>query len=241
MWWFVLGFTLGRLSQDLGAGEVLQVLVVSDHIDRRGKALEVMLPVLKGLEDGQQLLIMGIIVQLRGRQSPRIVSNGSELRISTDNGQNASNGIVQGVGLNHKQSVRNPMSEDWSGSESLLQEVESRATIISEFPRSVFVGTKPHERNDNVGVVVNKATVEVHESEEGLNVLNFPQFQPIRDGLNFLHEHRESVGRKTETEVLGGGGVELTFLWIGKEIVFAEVLEDFVDVFLMGLEVLGVY
>ncbi|KIM51287.1 hypothetical protein SCLCIDRAFT_143604, partial [Scleroderma citrinum Foug A] len=121
--------------------------------------------------------------------------------------------------------------------ESLLQEVESGATVVGEFPRSVFAG-KPHERNDNVGVVVDETTVEVHESEEGLNVLNFPWFWPVGNGLNFLHGHRESIGRETETEVLGGGGMELTFLRLGEEIVLSETSEDFVDMFLMGLEVL---
>ena len=132
------------------------------------------------------------------------------------------------------------MSEDRSRGKSLLQEVESGATIVSEFPRSVFAG-KPCERNDNVGVVVDELTVKVHESEEGLNVLNFLWFWPIRDGLNFLCGHGESIGRETETEVLGGGGIELTFLWLGEEIVFAEASEDFTDVFLMGLEDLRVY
>ena len=66
-------------GQDLGAGEIFQVLVVGDHIDWRGGALKVVSPVLEGLEDGQQLLVMGVIVQLRGRQSPQIVSDGSEL------------------------------------------------------------------------------------------------------------------------------------------------------------------
>ena len=60
------GLTAG---QDLGAGEILQVLVISDHIDQRGGTLKVVSPVLEGLEDGQQLLVMGIIVQLRGGQS----------------------------------------------------------------------------------------------------------------------------------------------------------------------------
>ncbi|KIM55473.1 hypothetical protein SCLCIDRAFT_134567 [Scleroderma citrinum Foug A] len=80
--------------------------------------------------------------------------------------------------------------------------------------------------------------VKVHESEEGLNVLNFPRFWPVRNGLNFLCGHRESVGEETETKVLGGGGMELTFLWLGKEIVLLETSEDFADMFLMGLEVL---
>ena len=57
-------------GQNLGAGEIFQVLVVGDHINQRGGALEVMSPVLEGLKDGQQLLVMGIIVQLRCGQSP---------------------------------------------------------------------------------------------------------------------------------------------------------------------------
>ena len=47
------------------------------------------------------------------------------------------------------------MGKNESGSEGLLQEVEGGATIISEFPRSVFVG-KLCERNNNVGIVVNE-------------------------------------------------------------------------------------
>jgi len=53
------GLTAG---QDLGAGEILQILVVGDHINRSGRALKVMSPVLEGLEDGQKPLVMGVIV-----------------------------------------------------------------------------------------------------------------------------------------------------------------------------------
>ncbi|KIM62628.1 hypothetical protein SCLCIDRAFT_119198, partial [Scleroderma citrinum Foug A] len=87
-------------------------------------------------------------------------------------------------------------------------------------------------------IVMDKTMVEVRESEKGLDVLYFLRFRPIGDGLNFLHGHRESIGRETETKVLGGGGMELTFLWLGEEIVLSEMSEDFVDVLLMGLEVL---
>ena len=83
--------------------------------------------------------------------------------------------------------------------------------------------------------------VEVHESKEELDVLHFLWFWPIGDGLNFLCRHGKSIGRKTETKVLSGGGMELTFLWLGEEIVLSEVSEDFADMFLMRLEVLGVY
>jgi len=49
-------------SQDLGAGEVFQVFVVGNHIDRSGGALKVMSPVLEGLKDGQKLLVVGVII-----------------------------------------------------------------------------------------------------------------------------------------------------------------------------------
>ncbi|KIM66587.1 hypothetical protein SCLCIDRAFT_110086, partial [Scleroderma citrinum Foug A] len=174
-------------GQDLGAGEILQVLVLGDHIDQRDRALEVVLPVLEGLEDDQQLFVMGIIVQLRGGQSPRIVSDGLELRIGANNGQNAGDSIVRGIGLDHKQSVRNPMNRRRTGlDKSLLQEVESRATIISEFPRSVFAG-KPF---------MDETMVEVCESEEGLDVLYFPRFWPIRDGLNFSADMESPLGER---------------------------------------------
>ena len=63
------------------------------------------------------------------------------------------------------------MSENRSGGKGLLQEVESGVAIIGEFPRSVFVG-KPHERNDNVGVVMDETMVEVHKSKEGVKTMS---------------------------------------------------------------------
>ena len=65
-------------SQDLGGGEIHQILVVSDHVNWGSGALKIMLPVLEGLEDGQQLLVMGVIVQLRSGHSTRVVSDRSE-------------------------------------------------------------------------------------------------------------------------------------------------------------------
>ena len=81
-------------SQVLGGGEIHQILVVSDHVNWGSRALKVMSPVLEGLEDGQQLLVMGVIVQLRSGHSPRVVSNRSEFRIGASDGKNSSNGIV---------------------------------------------------------------------------------------------------------------------------------------------------
>jgi len=81
-------------GQDLGAGEILQILVVGDHVDQSGRALKVVSPVLEGLEDGQKLLVMGVIVELRGRQSPRIVCDRVEDLVGASDGKDSSDGVV---------------------------------------------------------------------------------------------------------------------------------------------------
>jgi len=109
-----------------------------------------------------------------------------------------------------------------------------------EIPRSVFAG-KPHEWYDDVRVVVNETMVEVHETKEGLDVLHLAGFGPIGDGFYLIGGHGQSVRGKAEPKVFGGGGMELTFLRFGEEIVFPETSEDFVDMSLMGFNILRIY
>ena len=49
-------------SKDLGSGEVLQVLVVSDNVDRKGGTLKVVSPNLKSIENSKKLLVMSVVV-----------------------------------------------------------------------------------------------------------------------------------------------------------------------------------
>ena len=48
----------------------------------------------EGLMNGQQFLIMGIIVELQSGQGPRVVHDGANLLIQTTDGEDASDGIV---------------------------------------------------------------------------------------------------------------------------------------------------
>ena len=49
-------------SEDLGGGEIFQVLVVHNNINQSCRALKVMMPVAEGFEDHKEFLVMGIIV-----------------------------------------------------------------------------------------------------------------------------------------------------------------------------------
>ena len=64
------------------------------------------------------------------------------------NGQDGCERIVRGVSLDCNLSVRDPMSQDWSGSEGLLKCIEGRMTLISKVPRNVLA-CEVHERNDD--------------------------------------------------------------------------------------------
>jgi len=53
---------------------------------------------------------------------------------------------------------------------------------------------KTGERDNNVGVVENEASVEIGEAEEGLNIPDFLWLRPILYGLNLRLVHGESLG-----------------------------------------------
>ena len=52
------------MGEEFRGGEVLQVLVIGHDINGGDGALEIVSPVLESLKDGEQLLIMGVIVEL---------------------------------------------------------------------------------------------------------------------------------------------------------------------------------
>ncbi|KIK20365.1 hypothetical protein PISMIDRAFT_105964, partial [Pisolithus microcarpus 441] len=81
-------------------------------------------------------------------------------------------------------------------------------------------------------VVIDKATVEVGNAQEGLNVLHFTRFRPVSDGLNLILGHKES-------EVFDGLGVELTLLWFGIETVLPESAKNLTNMFFVVFYIIG--
>ena len=82
--------------------------------------------------------------------------------------------------------------------------------------------------------------IEVHEAEEGLDVLNLMGLGPILDGFNFLQGHGQSGRREDITEVLHSVGMEFALLRVGVESVSVQLSEDLSDVLLMGSLILRV-
>src|SRR5882672_9192711 len=104
--------------------------------------------------------------------------------------------------------------------------------LIGKVPRGTLAG-KMREWNGDFGISVNKTTIEVGETEEGLNVLDFSGFRPILDYLDFVLGHGEAFRRQHISEVFSGSDVELAFVCMGKKSISTESAKYFSDMSLV--------
>ncbi|KIO05708.1 hypothetical protein M404DRAFT_140432 [Pisolithus tinctorius Marx 270] len=167
---------------------------------------------------------MGIIVEFWHGHGVRVESDWTEFTVGAGDQQNASNGIVRGIRFNCKWSIRNPVSENRSGAEGILQAEESRAALLGKVPRNTL-SHEASEWNDNVRVVINESSVEICKTKERLDVSHLPQLRPVADCLNLLSRHGETGGRKNITEVLNRVRVKLALLWLGIKTMLSKAVE----------------
>src|SRR5882724_3301635 len=111
--------------------------------------------------------------------------------------------------------------------------------LISEVPRGTLAG-KTCEQNGDFRVSENEMTIEVGESEERLDVFDFPGFQPILDDLDLVRDHGEAFGRQHVSEVFTGSDVELTFVCTSKQSISAEPTKYFLNVSFVFGNVVGI-
>ena len=145
--------------------------MVGDDVHRIGRTFQVVMPGAESLVDGEELLIVGIVVEFWRGQSPRVEHDRTDLTILTMDGNDTGYGVVRGVGFHNNGMIRQPMSQNGGGSEGVFEALESDATVVRERPRDSLPG-KVGKGNHNLGVLMDEAMVEVHKTEEGLDVLN---------------------------------------------------------------------
>ena len=162
--------------------------MIGDNVNQRCGAFKIVVPGPKSLVDSEELLVMGVIVELQSRQSLGIVGNRPNLLIRTTNGENASNCIVGGVYLYDDQSIWNPMGEDRSGGEGVLEVLEGGATGVTEVPGNTFAG-EVGQRSDDTGVIIYESPVEICKAKEGLHVFDLPRLRLVLYGLHLLWRH----------------------------------------------------
>ena len=99
------------------------------------------------------------------------------------------------------------MSKDWGRSESEFKLIECISALLGEIPGEAFV-CEPSEWDSDGRISINKSSVKVCKTEEGLDVADFARFGPILNAFDFVISHGETLGREHVTEVFDQGCVE---------------------------------
>ena len=87
---------------------------------------------------------------------------------------------------------------------------------------------------------MNELPIKVGKAKERLNVFNLLRFQPLLDDLNFPVHHCQAKVRQDVSKELNGIPVPFAFICFGVETVFPKASEQFMDVFLVLFEIVGI-
>ena len=91
------------------------------------------------------------------------------------------------------------MGKDGCGGECKLERVENTLAEGVKTPWGILLEEAGHW-DDNIGVPRNKMMIEIHESEEGLNIVDVLGLWPVKDDLHLLLVHADSRHRAVETD-----------------------------------------
>jgi hypothetical protein len=94
----------------MGGEEILKVFVVGTNVNQDCCSLKVFSPNFKCLMDGQEFLVMHIVVRFHRIHGPGVESYRVYLAVSeVNNGKDCSNGIIQGICFDDNQDIWNPV------------------------------------------------------------------------------------------------------------------------------------
>ena len=83
--------------------------MISNNVDTVLGSLKVVMPDFEAFEDGEQLLVMGVIVALGVGEGTGVESNGMDFAIGSHGGNNSCEGIIRSIGFDKHGVVRSPM------------------------------------------------------------------------------------------------------------------------------------
>ena len=94
----------------LSSGEILKILMVCHHINQSWRSLKVVAPYLKSFEDGEQFLVVDIIVEFGGHKGAGVESDGVDFIVHWGyHGENGSEGVVQRICFDYEWRAWNPV------------------------------------------------------------------------------------------------------------------------------------
>ncbi|KAF8623812.1 hypothetical protein AX17_007283 [Amanita inopinata Kibby_2008] len=136
----VLGPAGLAAGEELGSGEILQVFVVSEDLNRITGAFQVAAPLFKHFIDREELFVMSIIIELGRSEGAGVERDRVEVAIIAVDGEYRGKSIIECISFNDDFGVGYPVSEYRSGGEGLLESFESGPTCGVKVPWDIFAG-----------------------------------------------------------------------------------------------------
>src|SRR5258706_14271499 len=100
------------------------------------------------------------------------------------------------------------------------------------FPTDVLAH-ESGKRDGHVRVVSNETSVEISESEERLDFLDFSGGWPVLDDLDFRVVHAQAIWSDYEAQEVGHVNVEFAFFEFCEQAMSAKPSQNFADMFFM--------
>src|SRR6266481_5679071 len=125
-------------GEGFGGQEILQVPVISYHIDWGTCTFEVVTPMLECIVYCREFLVLNVIVGLHVFECPGVECNWVKVTVQSMDGQDCSKGIVRGVSFYHDGGVWDPVCKYWGHGESFLQFVEGFSAVVHPVPGYVL-------------------------------------------------------------------------------------------------------
>src|SRR5436190_783965 len=125
-------------------------------------------------------------------------SDGVDLTVGGRLGKDSRNGIIRRICFNNDLGIRIPMRQNRSSGKRSLQILKRFPALRSKVPRSILA-RKASEGNDDAGVILDEATIEVGEPKEGLDVADFLGFRPVLDRFDFVSPSGERIKPRYST------------------------------------------
>jgi hypothetical protein len=108
-------------------------------------------------------------------------------------------GETGGICVETNQEIRIEVTKDGSGGKTVFKFHEGFLSLGGLFKLLIFM-KKRRDRGSNIGVFLNKVTIEICETQKDLDIMGRDEDRPFSDHSNSILLHRDAIRRDDETK-----------------------------------------
>ena len=172
----------------MGLMEIGKVLVVGEDLYGERRAMEIVAPRFQGANDGEEFVVIDIIVSFGGGEGLRQVGAGVPIAVGVGLEEDSARRVFRGVCGNSERGGEVGEVENGFGEEKKFEGIEGGLARRGPVPREVLLG-EVKERASDVGVIGDESSVEVGETKERANIFHLSWCGPVCDAVELDGVH----------------------------------------------------